>query len=116
MKDSHLEYIHIDGIIMKIIFGVISSIDMQKKLYIDKVMYIYLLNKESLMRKISYSNILEIKSTIYLEEMNYKLFGRQIGLGKFFLNRVNGFYRAAARADRDIPLHFIKLVYISIYF
>ena len=83
----------------------------KKKVYIDRVMYIYLLNKESLMKKITYSNILDIKNRIYLDEMLYKLFGRQIGLGRYFLNKVNGYYRAAAKSDRDIKVRLIHNLY-----
>ena len=83
----------------------------KKKVYINKVMYIYLLNKESLMKKISYYNVMDIKNRIYLDEMIYKLYGRQIGLGYHFLNKVNGYYRAGAKDDRDIKVRLIHNLY-----
>ena len=83
----------------------------KKKIYVDKVMYIYLLNKESLMKKILRINPLDIKNRIYLDEMVSKLYGRQIRVGRYFLNKVNGFYRVVAEADRDIKVRLIHNLY-----
>jgi len=83
----------------------------KKKVYIDKVMYVYLLNKESLMKKMSYIRTIDVKSRIYLDEMRYNLFGMQIGLGKSLLYKANGYYRVAAKSDRDIRVRLIHNLY-----
>ena len=103
---SHKWNFHEDNIWCYIIFRVAK-----KKVFVDKVMYIYLLNKESLIIHSSSANSMEIRNRVYRDEMLYKLFGRSIWLGKYLISRVTGYYRFASYDDRDIRVRLIHNLY-----
>ena len=93
---------HEDNIWCYIIFKIAK-----KKVFVDKVMYIYLLNKESLIKHTSSANQMEIRNRVYRNEMLYKLFGRSIWSGRYLLGKISGYYRFASYDNRDIRIRLI---------
>jgi len=83
----------------------------KKKVFVDKVMYIYLLNQESLIVHTSSGNSMEIRNRVYRDEMIYKLYGRSPWLGRYLLSKISGYYRFASYDDRDIRVRLIHNLY-----
>ena len=80
--------------------------------YVDRVMYIYLLNWGSLMKH--RANSLEIKNIFYKEEALDNVYGRTQWRCNYFFYLINGWYRNIIKADRDLRKRIIRRL-ISFY-
>ena len=68
--------------------------------YVDRYMYIYLLNWGSLMKHLA--SPLEIKNVFYKEEALDKVYGRLYWRCDYFLYLINGWYRYLIKSDREL--------------
>ena len=80
--------------------------------YVDRVMYIYLLNWGSLMKHLA--SPLEIRNIFYKEEALDKVYGRRIWRCNYFINIINSWYRNTIKADRELRKRLIRRL-ISFY-
>jgi len=74
--------------------------------YVDKVMYIYLLNWESLMKHRATPT--EIKNIFYKEEVLDKVYGRGVYRCNYFIYLINGWYRNLIKSDRELRKRIIR--------